>query len=102
MARSAGAEADGAGEVVAGDAGVTASLEARVAQQVDVERALVRREAQRGEQHVFHLFPHADEIEICGQEIATETRRHREKKESGFRIPGKGKMRSNLEAAGCR
>ena len=64
--RGRGAEAGGAGEVVARDAHGAASFEAGVAQQVDVERALVRREAQRGEQDVFHLAPDGGEIECFG------------------------------------
>jgi len=69
VSRGAGAQANGAGEVVARDAHGAASFEAGVAQQVDVQRALVRREAQRGEQHVFHLAPDESEIEFDGQEM---------------------------------
>ena len=67
--RGRGAEAGGAGEVVARDADGAASFEARVAQQVDVQSALVRREAQRGEQNVFHLAPDESEIDFAGQRI---------------------------------
>lgn len=73
--RGAGAQANGAGEVVARDADGAASFEARVAQQVDVECALVRREAQRREQYVFHLAPDEGEIEFCGQERNPQIRR---------------------------
>lgn len=46
VSRGRGAEAGGAGEVVARDADGAASFEAGVPHQVDVQRALVRREAQ--------------------------------------------------------
>lgn len=66
VSRGRGAEAGGAGEVVARDAHGAASFEAGVAQQVDVQRALMRREAQRREQHVFHLAPDGGEVERFG------------------------------------